>query len=172
MLELDRELFDEYKRLDSICRDMFSSQRGVSEYIDRMDQTPVYIRAEVYSWEDDYRTLKRLRWLRNQIAHEMYASDCGVDDIVRLRDFYDRILRQQDPLAVLRRAEQAQQRRSSQVCAAERPQTRAVIQNDIPKRIPQSSSNKERKTLRGVVAFLLELVIVALLLAFIVYSVK
>lgn len=107
MQGLDRELFDEFKRVDRICRDMFSSQRGVSEYIEQMEQDFAYGRQRIPSWERDYRSLKRVRWLRNQIAHEMTATDCAVDDVEYLQDFHDRLLCQQDPLAVLRRTRQA-----------------------------------------------------------------
>lgn len=104
MRGLDQELFDEFKRVDAICRDMFSSQRGVSEYIEQMEQAFADGRRQVPSWERDYRALKRVRWLRNQIAHEMTATDCADDDVRYLRDFHDRLLRRQDPLAALSRA--------------------------------------------------------------------
>lgn len=107
MQRLDRELFDEFKRVDGICRDMFSSQRGVSEYIEQMERDFAYGRQRIPSWERDYRSLKRVRWLRNQIAHEMTATDCVVDDVEYLQDFHNRLLCQQDPLAVLRRTRQA-----------------------------------------------------------------
>ncbi len=103
MQRLDRELFDEFKRVDGICRDMFSSQRGVSEYIEQMEQDFTYGQQRVPSWERDYRSLKRVRWLRNQIAHETTATDCSADDVAYLQDFHGRLLRQQDPLAVLRK---------------------------------------------------------------------
>lgn len=107
MQRLDRELFDEFKRVDGICRDMFSSQRGVSEYIEQMECDFAYGRQWIPSWERDYRSLKRVRWLRNQIAHTMTATDCAVDDVEYLQNFHDRLLCQQDPLAVLRRTRQA-----------------------------------------------------------------
>ena len=101
--KFDRELFEEFKRVDAICRDMFSSQRGVSEYIEQMERDFTYGKQRIPSWERDYRSLKRVRWLRNQIAHEMTATDCTADDVEYLKNFHDRILRQKDPLAVLRR---------------------------------------------------------------------
>lgn len=107
MQRLDQELFGEFKRVDGICRDMFSSQRGVSEYIEQMERDFAYGRQRIPSWERDYRSLKRVRWLRNQIAHEITATDCTVDDVEYLQDFHDRLLCQQDPLAVLRRTRQA-----------------------------------------------------------------
>ena len=106
MLEVETELLEKYKRLDSICRDIFSCQYGVSEYINQMEYVSVYRQSQVPSWREDYRTLKRLRWLRNQIVHETYATDCDIDDIELLDDFQVRILTQTDPLALLRKIEQ------------------------------------------------------------------
>lgn len=107
MLKLDRELFEEFKRVDAICRDMFSSQRGVSEYIEQMEREFAYGKQRIPLWERDYRSLKRVRWLRNQIAHEMTATDCTTDDVKYLQAFHDRLLHQKDPLAVLRKARRA-----------------------------------------------------------------
>lgn len=101
MLELESRLFDEYKHLDAVCRDIFSCQNGVSEYIRQMEQIPPQIRSGIPSWENDYRALKRLRWLRNSIAHDTSSTDCNIGDIKYLEDFYNRILTQQDPLAIL-----------------------------------------------------------------------
>lgn len=106
MLEHERELFDEFKRLESLCRDMFSCQHGVSEYISQMEQVPFFIKNRIPSWDKDYRTLKHLRWLRNQIAHETTATDCNFSDVEQLKDFYSRILNGQDPLAAARRVNQ------------------------------------------------------------------
>lgn len=114
-MDFEKALFDEYKRLDAICRDMFSSVQGVSEYIRQMEQIPSHRRYKVPMWEEDYRTLKHLRWLRNKIAHDTSATDCGPDDIAQLEDFYDRILHSEDPLASLRKIEQASQVRMPRV---------------------------------------------------------
>lgn len=114
MLEYERELFDEFKRLESLCRDMFSCQHGVSEYINQMEQIPPYIKNRIPSWDRDYRTLKHLRWLRNQIAHEVTATDCDFDDVEQLKDFYRRILNGQDPLAMARKVKQNTQSCSCQ----------------------------------------------------------
>ena len=37
MQSLDNEFFEEYKRLDRLCSDMFSSRIGVSAYIEAME---------------------------------------------------------------------------------------------------------------------------------------
>ena len=40
MKELNTDFYDEYKRLDKFCRDMFSGQDGVTEYIKQMEMLP------------------------------------------------------------------------------------------------------------------------------------
>ena len=110
MLELDRELFDEFKQVDAICRNMFLCQHGVSAYISQMEQVSSYGRYKVPFWDKDYQMLKRVRWLRNQIAHEMAVTDCTISDVEYLMDFHNRLLIQQVPLAVLAKAERTIQR--------------------------------------------------------------
>lgn len=156
MLELDRELFDEFKRVDAICRDMFSCQHGVSEYINQMERVSVDKRYRIPSWEQDYRALKRTRWLRNQIAHEMTVADCTPSDVEYLREFHDRLLRQQDPLAVLRKAEQEKRRPLHQQTV---PQKVASYRDD---HYGQRPSSRGRGFLWGVAAVIAFIAVVVL----------
>lgn len=103
MLKNDEQLFDEFKRVDMICGDMFSCRHGISEYIHEMERTASYGRYRVPLWDEDYRNLKHIRWLRNQLVHEMAAVNCDRSDVEWLEDFHRRILSGQDPLAVLGR---------------------------------------------------------------------
>ena len=91
-----------YKRLEKICGEMFDVDRGVSAYIDEMNNNPdgSYM---ISGWDDDLKNLKHYRWLRNQIAHEpdfTEESMCEVDDERWVNDFYYRIMNQSDPLAL------------------------------------------------------------------------
>ena len=113
MLEIEERLFDEYKRVDRICCDMFSEQQGISRYIAEMEKNSFYGPSAVPSWNRDYRCLKRMRWLRNQIAHETSAADCGVEDATWLEEFHIRLLDRRDPLAQLRQADREQSRSPS-----------------------------------------------------------
>ena len=101
MLKTEERLFDKYKSVDNICRDMFSSQSGISQYITEMEQNSFLGQSTVPSWDGDYRRLKRIRWLRNQIAHESSATDCNEEDVLWLEEFHHRLLMCQDPLALL-----------------------------------------------------------------------
>ena len=100
----DNEFFEAYKRLDRLCSDIYGCHNGVSRYIEDMNCTPYRERFAVSSWERTYKTLKHLRWVRNQLAHEsgqiQICEECDIRDINR---FYDDILSGRDPLTQLRR---------------------------------------------------------------------
>ena len=79
------EFFETYKRLDRLCSDVFGLRNG----------------------GEDCKTLKRVRHIRNQMAHDEGTFDyqvCDRDDIIWLNAFYNRIMKRTDPLAVHYRA--------------------------------------------------------------------
>lgn len=89
-----------YKRLDNLCKDMNGS--GVTGYIEDME---LKRNGEscVPGWKADYQSLKRYRYVRNQIAHENYADEknmCSGEDVIWLENFYQRVMNQTDPLAL------------------------------------------------------------------------
>lgn len=93
------ELLEEYKYVDAICRDMLGAEKGVTAYIEQLDETPVTVRYWITEWNNEYRQLKHIRWLRNQIAHSTGYVDCTQSDLDWLKDFHNRLLTQQDLLA-------------------------------------------------------------------------
>ena len=99
MNAIQTELLEEYKYLDAICRDMLGAEKGVSAYIEQLDKTPVTVRYWITEWNDEYRQLKHIRWLRNQIAHSTGTVDCTQSDLEWLKGFHNRLLTQQDILA-------------------------------------------------------------------------
>lgn len=105
MNEIDNTFFEEYKRLDKLCMDLLSSKSGVSEYISQMETT----RSGQYyipSWDNDYKMLKHLRWVRNQIAHDTTGVAISEEsDLIMVREFYKRILSGEDPFAQLRKSQ-------------------------------------------------------------------
>ncbi len=107
MNNLDYNFFENYKRLDKLCSDMYVADRGVSTYIEEMEKHFSEGERQVSNWKQDYKMLKHLRWVRNKIAHE---DDCNgfakESDLKDLNDFYQRFLHTQDPLTLLRRASQ------------------------------------------------------------------
>lgn len=93
-----------YKHLDRLCRDI--NGIGVTGYIEDMERNHIGA-FRVSGWDNDYKQLKHYRWIRNQIAHENYADEdtlCEPKDAEWLDEFYDRIIKQTDPLALARKA--------------------------------------------------------------------
>ena len=103
------ELMEEYKYVDAICRDMLGAEKGVSAYIEQLDETPVTVRYWITEWNDEYRQLKHIRWLRNQIAHSTESVECSQADVDWLKGFHNRLLTQQDLLAKAHRIIQESQ---------------------------------------------------------------
>lgn len=108
MLAIEERLFEEYKQVDKFCRDMFLTQSGVTQYITEMERIASYGRSVIPSWNDDYYTLKRVRWLRNKMAHESGVTECTELDAAWLENFHRRLLSRQDPLTLLSNANREQ----------------------------------------------------------------
>lgn len=95
--------FEEYKSLDNLCKDILESEKGVSEYIERMEKDERG-RMIVADWDRDYKRLKSMRYIRNRLAHDdgAYENDlCTDKDIAWVCDFQTRIMNEEDPLTVL-----------------------------------------------------------------------
>ena len=98
----DIEFLEQYKRLEVFCSEAFSAQHGVSEYISCMDENYNEGQRKVSDWKNSYRTIKRLRWLRNQIVHEENrAAVTSNADLIELTDFYNILLNRTDPISLL-----------------------------------------------------------------------
>lgn len=97
------EFFEKYKKLDALCGDMFSCKNGVSEYITSMESRGLDGFKQIESWDDFYRTLKHLRWIRNKIAHESSEDEpvCKPQDILLLNEVYNQLIDRSDPLALI-----------------------------------------------------------------------
>ena len=109
MNEIDITFFEAYKRLDKLCMDLLSSNTGVSEYISQMEASTSGQRY-VPSWNNDYQMLKHLRWVRNQIAHDITGGTISDEaDLTMVRDFYERIFSGEDPFTQLRKAQDREQ---------------------------------------------------------------
>ena len=97
---------DSYKRLEKLCNDIYGDIHGVKAYIEDMRNTPMgqwYVRG----WNDDLSRLKRYKWIRNQIWHEVDCTEdnmCKPGDAQWLDNFRCRILSGTDPLSLYRKA--------------------------------------------------------------------
>lgn len=104
MQALDNEFFEAYKCLDRLCSDMYGCRNGINQYIEDMERASHLEQLAIPSWERAYKSLKHLRWIRNQIAHDSgQVQICEEYDIQDVDDFYDSIMSGRDPLSQLRR---------------------------------------------------------------------
>ena len=120
------EFLEEYKYVDAICRDMLGAEKGVTAYIEQLDETPMTVRYWITEWNDEYRQIKHIRWLRNQIVHSTGNVECTQSDLDWLKDFHNRLLTQQDLLAKAHRVIQEsqiqrQQQYAKTIAAAPKP---------------------------------------------------
>lgn len=97
------EFLEAYKCLDELCKQILSSNRGISEYIEEMgNERQGHIM--IACWEKDYKQLKKMRWIRNQLVHEpgsFQDSLVSVEDIKWLKNFHSRIIERTDPFSML-----------------------------------------------------------------------
>lgn len=124
-MNLSIEFQESYKRLDRLCKEILSSSEGVSAYIKQMEAVAWADRKNVVSWENDYKKLKHVRWVRNQLAHEVGAFEAGVcalEDLNYTEDFYQRILEGVDPFSLMRKEkERAREEQRSRERQTQRP---------------------------------------------------
>lgn len=100
-VKLNTDFLEEYKRLDKLCRDIYRSSRGISNYIDEMSRISTFTTKSIPNWSADLQQLITLRHIRNQLSHDVGTMDvamCSLDDIDWLKEFHHRILSQEDPL--------------------------------------------------------------------------
>lgn len=108
MKEIEMKFLDEYKKLDRLCQDMYSTSQGITEYINRMELFSNDGKYLIDRWDSDYFTLKHLRWIRNKIVHNLEETDCSLEDLQSLTEFHQQILNREDSLALLYMMKQKQ----------------------------------------------------------------
>ncbi|MCR5151154.1 MAG: hypothetical protein K6B52_08005 [Clostridiales bacterium] len=130
MRDLNIDFIDLYKSVDRFIRDAYSTAEGVSEYIRQMEQNDFKGRHYVATWGADYDRLKRLRWIRNQLSHEVgYDSDiCENTDYDWLEAFSKRLYSANDPLSSMINAEKADHQR--RLAEQRRIQTQKLVEEE------------------------------------------
>lgn len=134
MTRINDEFMEAFKHLDIICKDMFQADKGVTTYIDTMEQITNGARY-VPTWNTTLRRLKELRHIRNNHSHEVgtsYTDICTPADIEWLNNFYAAIMNTTDPLAMYRKATTSHQKA---------PTPRPVVPNYSHSDTPSSSSH-------------------------------
>ena len=96
--------FDEYKKLDKLCSEMYGKNSGgVTCYLNDMMTVPVMQRNRIPEWNQTYDRLRELRHIRNQMAHGEGSFEdypCSEEDVLWLFEFRSKIMHISDQLAV------------------------------------------------------------------------
>ncbi len=102
MNSLNLQFLENYKRLDSLLKDMYKSERGVYEYIkdmERIETSAVF----VDDWFSNLKQLKKFKAIRNRLSHEVGSFEealCNESDIHWLDNFRESLINQTDPLSL------------------------------------------------------------------------
>ena len=134
---------DSYKHLEKLCGEILNDDRRLSAYIDEMTNTyrgSFYVR----NWDNDLKTLKHYRWIRNQISHEPDCNEsnmCSYEDEMWLNEFYLRIMNQTDPLSEYRQAVQHAASKNTR-----------NLQNDSVQKELEYINNNQKRNYFGLVA--------------------
>ena len=126
--------FQQYKRLDNLCKDLFLSDKGISTYIESMEKCG-YNAWRIVGFDTDLQMLKRYRHIRNLIAHEDDANEsdyCDKSDEEWIIHFHERIIRCDDPLALYRKTIYAPAEISKAEKETNKPSTPIPIYKDNP----------------------------------------
>ncbi len=105
MGQISMIFFEKFKDLEKTCNEIYGKTGGVTEYISEMEQTSRYDSERIPGWSSDLKELKRVRHIRNNMAHEASfdSAECTEEDVTFLKSFRDRILKTEDPLALKRK---------------------------------------------------------------------
>ena len=105
MRQENYNFFQEFNRVDKLCRDLMKAeQQGVTAYLNCMEENWLAGCRRVQGWKRDFENLKKLRHMRNHLAHDPDAFEeplADMQDVRWLQEFQTRILGQTDPLALL-----------------------------------------------------------------------
>ena len=82
---------------------MYMSDKGVTSYIDDMKSVPFADSKIIDGWRDDLYKLIELRGKRNKWAHDDDVVNFSRSDCTWIEDFHKRVLKGNDPLALLRK---------------------------------------------------------------------
>lgn len=138
MQKTDNDFFEEYKRLERLCSDMYSANHGVSLYIDEMNEKRALGEKMFSDWRKNYNLLKHLRYLRNQIAHGEGDNVCSVADVEEVKRFYNMIMSGNDPLTLLakaRRKSSSSKSAQTKTYSHEKPAPKNKIQIPVKNRV-------------------------------------
>ena len=147
MNNLNYMFFEEFKSIDKLCGEIYQSKQGVTDYIDQMKAVSWKDYRNIPNWKTDLSQLKRVRHIRNYLAHEEDAFDktaCTQNDIDWIQSFYERIISQSDPIARLYQNSKLKNQKPVQI---------PINTVQAPINYPQNNQSGRKHTLLWIIIF-------------------
>ena len=104
--ELNTALVESYGELEQLCNQIYGTHHSVTNYIDDMYSLNLPGQNMVDNWNYYLKRLKEVRYKRNKLSHgevgfgEKWAEKEDIEFIINLKNS---IIKQTDPLSVLRK---------------------------------------------------------------------
>ena len=182
MRDLNFDFLELYKSTDRFIKDAYSSDKGISAYIELMREKNYTSRT--LGWKADMDNLIRVRKIRNLLSHEVSIDSdiCSQEDYEWLEGFYNRLMTANDPLSLERKQRERSYRQPRNVYAPPPQVQQPVIYQNEQKRqysapqnntVPHNSAPQENGSSFGCAAALVSAVIllfVALIIIMIALS--
>ena len=158
-------LFDEFKRLEKLCNEIYGEQHGVTLYIKEMESTPGYAARKIFGWDYDLQGLKRVRHIRNAMSHDDSDSDTdyNFEDVEFIKNFHARIMRGEDPLSLLRKQAETVRTRNKAISEPVPPDKLKVDFGDFsPRRVDEEKEVSSKAAWMVLVAALVLITVVVI----------
>ncbi len=115
MRERNISFQEKYKSVDNFIKDAYGTSEGVTTYIRTMESPEVEWRiySRIPNWNSDYKQLKRLRWIRNQLAHEVSIDSdiCTEEDYEWICEFRESLFKGTDSMALYTRLKNIEEKK-------------------------------------------------------------
>ncbi|MBO4617979.1 MAG: hypothetical protein J5717_11595 [Lachnospiraceae bacterium] len=108
--------------------------------------------------------LKRVRHVRNAMVHDDsdYDTDYTPEDVQFMKGFYERVMNQQDPLALLRQQSEAARAKNKAISEPTNPYKPA---GSVSSTTPDQEEETEWSTRKAVTVFFVAVVAIAIVVA-------
>lgn len=161
------EFLDAYKRLEKLCNELYNQQHGISLYIADMEATSTGASRMVPNWHSDLDTLKHLRHIRNAMVHDLSEQEVSYTqkDVRCLKEFYQRIMTQQDPLALLQQKQNSHRPKKKMRDAKETYLRDVRVFNNASANSPEDRLSIKQGLIISLVVLVVILLTVGILLA-------
>ena len=142
-----------------LCNEFYDQQQGISLYISDMETTPTDVAKMIPGWHTNQKMLKHLRHIRNSMVHDLTEQEINYtqEDIRNLKEFYQRIIEQKDPLASLRQKVNNQDTQEDI-----RDSNKGYVRTTVPNDLSTESSDERLSIKEGLIISLIVLGVVLL----------